>query len=60
MLTTREIDIWNNLSLEPTYLDVLSETLEQPTSSILNTLLGLEIKGLVRQLPGMMFVKTLE
>lgn len=60
MLTTTEIDIWNNLSLEPTYLDVLSETLEQPTSSILNTLLGLEIKGLVKQLPGMMFVKTLE
>ena len=59
-LTDTETKVFNNLSFEPTYLDVLSEALEQPTSSILNTLLGLEIKGMIKQLPGMMFVKILE
>lgn len=61
-ITLNEIEtkIWNHLSIEPTYLDVLSETLQEPTGAILNTLLNLEIKGLIKQLPGMMFVKTTE
>lgn len=59
-LSETESKIWDHLSVEPMYLDVLSETLQEPTGSILNTLLNLEIKGLVKQLPGMMFVKTSE
>jgi DNA processing protein len=59
-LTESEQTIWDQLTCEPVYLDVLSEKLNQPTGSILNVLLGLEIKGLVRQLPGMMFVKNFE
>jgi DNA processing protein len=59
-LTESEQTVWDQLTCEPVYLDVLSEKLDQPTGSILNILLGLEIKGLVRQLPGMMFVKNFE
>ncbi|UCC11982.1 MAG: DNA-processing protein DprA [candidate division WOR-3 bacterium] len=59
-LTESEQTVWDHLTCEPIYLDVLSEKLDQPTGSILNVLLGLEIKGLVRQLPGMMFVKNFE
>jgi len=59
-LNETEKKVWDRLSNEPTYLDVLSETMAEPTGSILNILLNLEIKGLVKQLPGMMFVKTTE
>lgn len=60
LLTEKEKPVWEKLSFEPIYLDLLSEKLDQPTGSILNVLLGLEIKGLVKQLPGMMFVKNFE
>lgn len=60
VLTEEEKIIWEALSFEPTYLDILSEKLNLPTGAILNILLGLEIKGLVKQLPGMMFVKNFE
>jgi DNA processing protein len=60
IMTEAEKLVWDALSHEPMYLDTLSEHLNCPTSSILNTLLGLEIKGLVKQLPGMMFVKNLK
>lgn len=52
--------VWQHLSHEPIYLDVLSESMNRPTGMILNTLLALELKGMVRQLPGMMFVKTFD
>lgn len=55
--TDQEKLIWEVLSFEPTYLDVLSEKINISTGTILNILLGLEMKGLVKQLPGMMFVK---
>ena len=50
--------IWQELSLEPIYLDSIAERLDRPTSSILQILLELEMKGLVKQLPGMMFVRN--
>jgi DNA processing protein len=52
--------VWDRLSFEPVYLDILAEDLSQPTRMILDTLLSLEIKGLIKQLPGMMFVKNIE
>ncbi|MDH4211338.1 MAG: DNA-processing protein DprA [candidate division WOR-3 bacterium] len=52
--------IWEALSCEPIFLDALAEKLDQPTSSILNILLKLEIKGYVKQLPGMSFVRKFE
>jgi len=60
ILTDVEKRIWENLSSDPIYLDTLSERLNQPTGSILNVLLSLEIKGVVEQLPGMMFVKKFD
>ncbi|MBN2620070.1 DNA-protecting protein DprA, partial [candidate division WOR-3 bacterium] len=59
-LNDAEQAVWQHLTHEPIYLDVLSESIAQPTSSTLNTLLTLELKGLVKQLPGMMFVKALD
>jgi DNA processing protein len=59
-LDSSERKVWENLGHEPVYLDVLSEQLEQSTGPILNILLGLEMKGLIKQLPGMRFVKNLE
>lgn len=59
-MTDTERMLWQHLTHEPVYIDVLSESIEQPTGSILKTLLALEIKGLVKQLPGMMFVKTFD
>jgi DNA processing protein len=57
-LTAEEKDLWEILTADPVYLDELAERSNRPTSQILKTLLGLELKGAVRQLPGMMFVKT--
>jgi len=39
------------------HIDELAETLERKTSEVLATLLGLELKGLVRQLPGKRFIR---
>ncbi len=60
LLDKKEQVVWQELSFEPIYLDVLSERLNQSTGSILEVLLGLEMKGLVKQLPGMMFVKNFD
>jgi len=60
LLNDEEKIIWEGLSFEPTYLDELAEKMNIPTALLLKILLGLEIKGLIKQLPGMMFVKSLE
>jgi len=60
LLNEEEKVIWTELSFDPIYLDSLAEKLNLSTGSILTTLLNLEIKGLVKQLPGMMFVKNFE
>jgi DNA processing protein len=60
LLDETEKAIWEALSYEPLYLDALAEKISQPTSVILKVLLVLEIKGYVKQLPGMAFVKNFE
>ena len=57
LLDETERSVWQALSHEPIYLDNLADKIGQPTSSILNVLLKMEIKGYVKQLPGMSFVK---
>lgn len=52
--------IWEALSHEPVCLDALAEKLNEPTGAILSILLSLEIKGYVKQLPGMAFVRIFE
>ena len=60
LIDEQERVVWEALSFEPIYLDVLAEKINQPTSAILNMLLRLEIKGYVKQLPGMTFVKKFD
>ena len=60
LLDNVEKTVWEALSFEPIYLDSLAEKIDQPTSMILNVLLKLEIRGYVKQLPGMTFVKSFE
>jgi len=60
LLDDQEATVWAALSFEPTYLDTIAEKTLQPTSVILKALLSLEIKGYVKQLPGMSFVKNFE
>jgi DNA processing protein len=60
LLDEMERNVWEALSYEPTYLDALAERINEPTSTLLNVLLKLEIKGYVQQLPGMTFVKKVE
>jgi DNA processing protein len=60
LFDSQEKAVWEALSFEPVYLDELADKINRPTSVILNVLLSLEIKGYVKQLPGMVFVKNFE
>ncbi len=57
-VTDLEKKILDILSSEPLYPDQMTEILNQPISVLLPQLLSLEIKGLVKQLPGNKYVKT--
>lgn len=55
-LTIFEEKIYNCLSAEPLQIDKLAEKTNLSTSDCLVNLLSLEFKGLVKQLPGKMFM----
>jgi DNA processing protein len=57
-LTPTEQLLFEFLSGDPIHIDVLSEKTELSTSDALVTLLSLEFKGLVRQLPGKLFIRS--
>jgi DNA processing protein len=57
-VTDLEKKILDILSSEPLYPDQMIETLNEPIQVLLPQLLSLEIKGLVKQLPGNKYVKT--
>lgn len=57
-LTQTEQSLFQFLSDEPIHIDALSEKTEISTSDALVTLLSLEFKGIVRQLPGKLFVRA--
>lgn len=52
--------IWQALSADPAFLDEISERTGKSTAALLKVLLQMEIKGLIQQLPGMVFVKNTE
>jgi DNA processing protein len=52
-----EQSIYDILSEEPDHIDALAERSRQSASDTLVNLLSLECKGLVKQLPGKMFIK---
>lgn len=59
-LSVEEAELFNFLSYdEPIPCDKLAELLEKDISKILQILLSLELKGLVKQLPGKNFIKVL-
>jgi len=47
------------LTAEPLHVDEICEGLGIPMAGLLSVLMQLEIKGLVRQLPGKFFVKEI-
>ena len=57
-LTTEESVLYNSLSGEPVHLDDIIDKLGLNTSQTLNILLTLEMKRLIRQLPGKQFVRN--
>ncbi len=56
-LTLFERKIFDKLTSEPIQIDELAELAETSTADALVSLLSLEFKGLVRQLPGKMFLR---
>lgn len=50
--------VYEQLGYEPLHIDLLAERCGTPGHELLVTLLELEFKGAVRQLPGKQFVKT--
>jgi DNA processing protein len=58
VLSAQEYSIWEKLMpSDGVGLDALAETLRLPIPALVSTLLELEFKGFVRQLPGRMFVR---
>jgi DNA processing protein len=56
-LSKDEKIIWDKLSLEPIHIDDLSRKTNIVTHELLGRLLMMELRGIVRQLPGKHFVK---
>ncbi len=56
-LTIFEQKVYELLGNDPIHIDDLADSIDTSTSDVLVTLLSLEFKGLIRQLPGKMFVK---
>ena len=56
-LTPDEKEIYSILEETPIHLDIISNKLDLPLSSISGNLIMLELKSLVKQLPGKLFVR---
>lgn len=57
-LTVFEQKIYDCLGTDHKHIDDIADSSENSTSDVLVTLLSLEFKGLVKQLPGKLFLKT--
>jgi DNA processing protein len=58
VLTPTEQSLFRFLSDVPIHIDALTDKMDIPAPEALVTLLSLEFKGVVRQLPGKMFVRS--
>lgn len=56
-LSEDEMKYWNQLSDEPVHIDALVKRVNTTTAEALSILLGLELKGRVKQLSGMLFIR---
>jgi DNA processing protein len=59
-LTDQEASVLKRLEVYPVHIDALQERLAMPAPQVSGVLLTLEVKGLVRQLPGKYFARTRE
>ncbi len=57
-LSAKEMQAYEVLSLQPLHVDQLSVRVQQPLPEMAEVLLNLEIKGVVRQLPGKLYVRV--
>lgn len=57
-LAEREQAVYDQLSDQPQLVDSLSQDLQRPVQEVLSLLLSLEMAGLVRQLPGKLFLRA--
>jgi len=53
-----EAAVYAQLSLDPQHMDVLALRCRLPVAEVARVLLGLELRGLVRALPGQRYVRT--
>lgn len=58
LATEKEKPILDVLSSEPLHIDEICETIGMPMQDLLSLLFQMEVKGLIRQLPGKFFVRT--
>ena len=56
-LSPDERALYDIITLEPAHVDALSAQAGVPVQKALSLLLGMELKGAVRQLSGMMYVR---
>lgn len=56
-LPEHELTVYNSLSERPQQIDALSNRLSRPVAEVLAALFSLEMAGLVRQLPGKLFLR---
>lgn len=50
--------VFNLLSHEPLHIDILTRKLARPSAQVMAILLDLELRGLIKQLPGKFFVRA--
>lgn len=53
-----EMTIFQHLSRQPTHVDDLSKVLNIPNATLMSTLTAMELKGIVKHMGNMMFVRT--
>ncbi len=58
-LSDEEKRVWEMLTDDPQHIDSLSQKLGLPSSQVLSLLLTLELKDLIKQLPGAYFIRQL-
>ena len=54
-LTGLQLTLWNRMTTEPQHVDALVGAVQTPPADVLGALTELELRGLVRQGPGMVF-----
>lgn len=56
-LNSEEKEIWDVLGQEPRHVDELCRSLGWPVARVMSMLLALELRGVIRQLPGKFFIR---